>query len=87
MPGLFHSIVILRFIPIVGCMDNWFLFIVEYCTVVMGRSHFVYSFSCGWAFGFFWFGAITDCTFMLDDSLRLALRPIVSLISVGVRGI
>ena len=55
--------------------------------MVMGRSHFVYSFSCGWAFGFFWFGAITDCTFMLDDSLRLALRPIVSLISVGVRGI
>ena len=23
-----------RFIPIVGCMDNWFLSIVEYCTVV-----------------------------------------------------
>ena len=45
LPGVSHSIVTLRFIPVVGCMDDWFLSVGERCTVVM-VDHILFTFSC-----------------------------------------
>lgn len=62
----------------------WLLFnIEEHCIVDMKRPHFIYSITFWCTFGFFWLGAMTDCSFVLDCSLWLALRPIISLILAG----